>query len=584
MGEIFDIENFNLISDEENYYFFRALNIADNQDLENGTILDEEGKIEKIRTDREKYEEREQNGKTKYNKDDKISLEQVYDHIKMHYRKDTNCISLSSNANVSISYGRGIYKDRYIMVKVPKKEFGEKVINAGQYMLEEIEKKINEYISSLNDSKLTETLSKIDDSKTSEELKAIIETKYTSNSELNQEKARPRKGIKYRSPVARISNYKALNEEQALVKNKIIAKLTLLERVGDMPPIIPHTVNNNLLVQTIGNAFSALELIHYGDIEKKEIIDVPKEIVDIFAILQQTDNQNVSDLKREVIAFINEGRNIEIPENIILLQNYEVKDNISIDEMYELTEGKVEYGIANSVVKNMFYLAKSQSNARELSKLLGQITRNNPEYREIIENISINTFRIEPNIITRRSNRGIKLSESVSLDLKDKEIDLIEKIKDLSQEEQIEIMENGGLSNVRNIMSDTFSKSQRSEKISKEEYYAEAIFSLYDWQKIGIEEFTLEEKNNLIQRMQNEHCLEVYKKIEQQGIPKEQIPIILLNMITRREKLQITENDTPETIRQKRLEQYDKMLQENMEDLTRGKSFNRENRKIFGIL
>ena len=56
MGEIFDIENFNLISDEENYYFFRALNIADNQDLENGTILDEEGKLEKIRTDREKYE------------------------------------------------------------------------------------------------------------------------------------------------------------------------------------------------------------------------------------------------------------------------------------------------------------------------------------------------------------------------------------------------------------------------------------------------------------------------------------------------------------------------------------------------
>ena len=39
MGEIFNIENFNLISDEENYYFFRALNIADNQDLENGTIL-----------------------------------------------------------------------------------------------------------------------------------------------------------------------------------------------------------------------------------------------------------------------------------------------------------------------------------------------------------------------------------------------------------------------------------------------------------------------------------------------------------------------------------------------------------------
>lgn len=48
----------------------------------------------------------------------------------MHYRKDTNCISLSSNSNVSIAYGRGSYKDRYVMVKVPKGQLGEKVINA----------------------------------------------------------------------------------------------------------------------------------------------------------------------------------------------------------------------------------------------------------------------------------------------------------------------------------------------------------------------------------------------------------------------------------------------------------------------
>ena len=46
--------------------------------------------------------------------------------LKMHYRKDTNCISLSSNGNVSICYGRGYYKDRYIMVKVAKRDFGEK--------------------------------------------------------------------------------------------------------------------------------------------------------------------------------------------------------------------------------------------------------------------------------------------------------------------------------------------------------------------------------------------------------------------------------------------------------------------------
>ena len=46
MENVFDIDNFNIIEDEENYYFFRALNMADNQDLEAGIILDETGNIE----------------------------------------------------------------------------------------------------------------------------------------------------------------------------------------------------------------------------------------------------------------------------------------------------------------------------------------------------------------------------------------------------------------------------------------------------------------------------------------------------------------------------------------------------------
>ena len=34
MNDIFGIEEFNIISDGENYYFFRALNNGDNQDIE----------------------------------------------------------------------------------------------------------------------------------------------------------------------------------------------------------------------------------------------------------------------------------------------------------------------------------------------------------------------------------------------------------------------------------------------------------------------------------------------------------------------------------------------------------------------
>lgn len=579
MNNIFNIDKFNIIEDEENYYFFRALNMADNQELEDGTILDGTGNFERIRTDRERYEQDSEKGEPKYSKDSKISLEEVYDHIKMHYRKDTNCISLSSNANVSISYARGFYKDRYVMVKVPKREMGEKVVFAGQYMLEEIERRVDEYISSVgSNSKLQEALSEIEKAETSDELKRVIETRYTSKEKLNQSKAKLRKEITYKSPIARISSYQALNEEQSLEKNKIVAKLTLLERAYEMKPLIPHTANNNLLIQTVGSAFASLELIHYGDIEREEIINLPKEMADVFAILQQVEGQNeqaVNELKTAVVRFVNQGNNIEVPENSTLLRDDLVKDDITIEEMYELTKGKVEYGKANSIVKNMFYLAKGQLNARELARMLNQITGNNSRYEEIIQYISNNGFRIEPEILTRQSNRGVKISESVSLDLKDEEANLIDKIKALSEEEQLEIIANGGLSNVRDIMSSTFARTQRTETINKEEYYAEAIFSQYDWQKIGIEEFTIQEKNNLIRRIQNEYCVELYQKLEEQGIERSKIPTILLNLVTRKNDFAINENDTKETVKEKRLAQYDRIIQENFDDLSQGLSIER---------
>ena len=53
--EMFDIEKFNVISDEENYYFFRSLKPGDVDDLEKGIIKDGEN-YQKLRTDRERIE------------------------------------------------------------------------------------------------------------------------------------------------------------------------------------------------------------------------------------------------------------------------------------------------------------------------------------------------------------------------------------------------------------------------------------------------------------------------------------------------------------------------------------------------
>ena len=172
-NEVLDIDRFNVVSDEENYYFFRALNMADNSDIERGTtVSSDDGKIEKIRTDRERYE-----GEAKYKEDSNISLEEVYDHIKMHYRKDTNCISLASNANIAINYGRGSYKDKYVMIKIPKKELGEQTVEAGQYMLQELYSRIEQAVGELSGdlkSQILNIFSDIDVASETEELQELL--------------------------------------------------------------------------------------------------------------------------------------------------------------------------------------------------------------------------------------------------------------------------------------------------------------------------------------------------------------------------------------------------------------------------
>ena len=527
---LFDINNFNIIQDEENYYFFRALNMADNADIEQQTTISTNGKIERIRTDRERFE-----GITKYTEDSKISLEEIYDHIKMHYRKDTNCISLTSNANVAANYGRGSYKDRYVMIKIPKKEFGEKTVTAGQYMLRELYSRIAKAIEKLPEEKKKEILElfvQIEHTKENRDFQDIIAQRYTAKSgELNPDKAHLRKGITYSSPKARISSYQSLDEEQLLEVNKIYAKLAILENEHILEHVIPHSSNSKLR-ETIGNAFSSAEVVHYGDIKQENIVEIPKEVVDIFSLVQQVngiDKNRLEELKHALIIAVQSGKQIpQIPEI-----DSQVKENISIEEMYELTEGKVEYGKANSIVKDMFYLSKSRQNAIELSNALSVILGNNSGFEDIIQYIRENGFRVEPEIISRKSGKGVKLSESVNLNLQQEEQSLVEEIRKLSSEELDMVLQNGGLYNAQNIITTTFSKIRETEKLDKSRYYAEAIISGYNWQDIGIEEFKAAERNELIKRLQDRNPIDIYNKLKQAGIQEKQIPTILLNIATR---------------------------------------------------
>ena len=528
--DIFDIIKFNVIQDEENYYFFRALNMADNADIEQQTTTSTDGKIERIRTDRERFD-----GDAKYTEASEISLEEIYDHIKMHYRKDTNCISLTSNANIAVNYGRGSYKDKYVMVKIPKKEFGEKTLAAGQYMLKELYSKIQQAIESLPEDakqRVSNAFEEIDKATESKDLKDIIAQRYTANrEEVSLDRAHLRKGIIYSSPKARISNYQSLDDEQVLEVNKVYAKLAILENEQVLKHVIPHSSNSKLR-ETIGSAFSSTEVIHYGDIKQENIIEVPKEVVDLFALIQQIDGLDkgrVEQLKRTLITAVQNGVKIPaIPEI-----EEKVKADISIEEMYGITDGKVEYGKANSIVKNMFYLSKARKNAIQLSNVLSEILGQNSGFEDIIQYIRENGFRVEPEIITRQSNKGVKLSESVSLDLQQEEQILVNEIKKLSFEELDIVLKNSGLYNAKDIITNVFSSAKENEKIDKSRYYAEAVFSKYNWQDIGIAEFKTSEKNELIARLQERNCAEIYEKLRESGVEESIIPTVLLNIATR---------------------------------------------------
>ena len=533
MSEVFNIENFNVISDDENYYFFRSLEDGDVRDLEEGKIvIDENGKFTKLRTDRERYNEQ-HDERAKYTEESTISLEEMYDHIKMHYSLQTNCISLSSNANVARTYEK-MFSDNFVMIRVPKKDMDEKCFHAGPYMLSEIEKRVNAVIKKENlEDEILDNLKLIDTAKDSNELKDFIKRRYTSKEKVDPSKAKMKDGIVYRSPHARISSWQSLNEEQALEKNKIIAKLTVLEQRKIMKPIIPHSSNNNFLIQTIGNAFSSGEQIYYGDIPGETVLSVSKEIIDILGLIQQVngiDNKKVDNLKKEIISFINGGNKVE---SIDYNFNKVAKNDISIEEMYELTKGRVEYGKANSIIKNMFYLSRAQNNARTLADVLKNITKNNSEYIEIIDYIRKNGYTVENEITTKLSNRGVQLSESVSLDFKKEEEQLINEIKKLSNEEQLEIINAGGLSNTKDLITKCFSNISENEQIEKSKYYAEAIISQYNWQNIGIEEFRLSERNELIKRLQGKNCIEIYNKLKEKNISEKEIPTILLNIALR---------------------------------------------------
>lgn len=413
-NKVFDIDKFNVISDDNFYYVFRALNNGDHHDIEQGITADSET-VQRIRTDRERWEEI--NGKSaRFSSNDNISLEEVWLHIKKNYSKETNCISLSSNANVSIDYGQG-YNEEYVMIKVPKIRDGKTVL-AGQYMLEELSKNIEETIKHLpDDSEVLTVIRDIENGDSPKSLRNIADKlfkKVKSNGKYIGTNIDIDRMVSIRD---RFSKKQYFSEEQQIEYNKIIAKLTALELYGKTRNILPKTSSNSSLISTIGMAFSSGELIHYKDIEKNEIIPISKEMMDVFSLVQQAknfknlNNDKTKKFEKKIIDYIANGGSLEIEKEAVESQIEE----LTIDRLYEITKGKIGYEKAKATIEFLSRLNTSRIQTLRYVDEINRLFNVDGEFDDIIKIITDEGFIIDSNIITRENGKGVQIAESVNI-------------------------------------------------------------------------------------------------------------------------------------------------------------------------
>ena len=532
LEKIFDIDKFNVYSDNDYYYFFRALNKDDNNDIDMNITTDSNNRIERVRTNRERY-----NGVPKYSESSVLTLEEAVDHINTRHRKDTNCISLTSNANTAIMYGRGHYKDKYIVVKVPKKDIGNTTYEAGLYMLKEVTDFLNKEINGTNLEKVYE---RIDACKSKEELKVIedelqksklLKSNYKANDEEKSDLFQD--GIKEK--VINSDNYIALNDEQNLEKDKVVLKVNLYGK-----RILPKT-GNNYLIKTIGNAFSSLELVHYKDIKQEEIIETKKELIDIFGLLQQMPNN---------LDYLDEIKSILL-ENIDSIKytgDYTYKDfniedkELSIENLYKITGGRISYKDAIDLYKNAYYLSKSKLRTKRSVEVLNRLLGKNLKYQKTLNYILKNGYGIEPEITVRKSKDLVNVSESVSINISPRKERLVSYINSLDSNHLMYVLDSPNKA-IEMLMSKFL---ERKEKVPKEEWIADAMIDLLDLDRLGIE-FNLRQsqREDIKKALIKNNVSNVYFYLKRLNVKEKDIANVLFtNIIKKKDTIDLDDTFT----------------------------------------
>ena len=550
MNDIFSVKNFNIIEDDDSYYFFRALEVPDFEDEERGMIKKSTIGYSRLRTYRERYNETHSNP-SRYKESDSISLDEVYSHVKKNFYPGTNCISFSTNCNVSLDYGYG--SNKYVMIKVPKSG-SSSIYSGGQYMLNELNDYLENIISTIvNDNDIVSVIRNLEQANTSEKVMEIVNEQINNYSYIENGE----------NLISRFLPKQFFNSRQQLAYNKIIGKLTLLEISGNIKNVLPRTQSNKSLISTISMAYSSGEIINYGNKFPSDIQSVSKTTVELFALLQQAedmgiDKEKVKLLKRRVLecakdgfdlreyngilGYGNEERYIafEPSYNSILINedNLPLDKEILVDETFRLTEGRISFKKTKDAVDFALNLGLAKEKTYELCELLKTITPD-LNFDDVINNISENCYCINGRIINRRNMSGLKICESVNIDMNptrvkvysnDEQEKMINYISRLSRDNLRELIWSSGLSIERKIC-DLILSSENQKSINR--YYAETIVAQVDFISIYGDErvITDEDIELLITKIEKIDCVKLYNILKSFQFSNETISNCIINLL-----------------------------------------------------
>ena len=496
MNELFNITN--CYQDNNNYYFFRALNRRDMTGIRNGSTLDSNGHINRIVTDSTFY-----NNKDRYNEFSELTLEEMVNHVKTHYDKDTNCISLSSDANVCLTYGRSDYEDKYVIVKVPKKELGKTTFNAGKYIYEEILKRVNAYITEHEDA-LTdlqryyiESLKNISTKEQLDNLKKTLPEEYIDKT--NEEFQNGLEFIKSKP-------YEGYSDKENLAKDKLVMLLDVL----DFEVVKGKT--NRFVIQTMGSAFSSRELEYYKEVPQEKIIEMPTSLIEIMALIQQMpETEEIKEIKDYLLNHLEEVRQStkEVdyshfnPENL----------DLSLDNLYNLTAGKISYKEAKELYLNSMYLVKSKLRSFYSVNLLNQILGNNPKYNATLQSILDYSLGIEPTIMARSGNHALKVSDTVALYLPKAYQDVYDYVNNLQVQDMYNLFINPTVT--FNTLFSKYVSDKELKPQDKEEWYANGLIDAIDLESLNLKtNFNEVQRRKIVNALVSHNFMDYYEKVK----------------------------------------------------------------------